>query len=92
VPRAVAVLKPRTEQLIRSKQGTKGSVGAGLELERRPAVWTRRVRVQKGIDLLLEELPLEGAEKLFGLGQSQPEMLDALVVLVQGMTSVTVSS
>ena len=32
----------------------------------------------------MEEVPLEGAEELFGLGQTQPEMLDALVVLVEG--------
>ena len=42
------------------------------------------MRVEKGVDLLLEEVPLEGAEELFGLGQGQPEMLDALVVLVEG--------
>ena len=29
-------------------------------------------------------MPLEGAEELFGLGQGQPEMLDALMVLVEG--------
>jgi hypothetical protein len=40
--------------------------------------------VEKGVDLLLEEVVLEGAEELFGLGQGQPEMLDALRVLVQG--------
>jgi hypothetical protein len=34
--------------------------------------------------LLLEEVSLQGAEKLFGLGQSQPEMLDASMVLVEG--------
>jgi hypothetical protein len=32
----------------------------------------------------LEEVPLEGAEKLFGLRQGQPEMFDAFVVLVKG--------
>src|SRR5712692_10029750 len=31
--------------------------------------------------LLLEYVPLEGAEELFGLGQRKPKMLDALVVL-----------
>ena len=40
--------------------------------------------VEKGGDLLLEYVPLEGAEKVFGLGQRQPEMLDALIVLVEG--------
>jgi len=34
--------------------------------------------------LLLEEVLLQGAEELFGLRQSQPEMLDALMVLVEG--------
>jgi hypothetical protein len=32
----------------------------------------------------LEPALLEGAEKSFGLGQGQPEVLDAFVVLVQG--------
>jgi hypothetical protein len=56
----------------------------GLELERRPAVRARRARVEKGVNLLLEEVALEGAEKLFGLGQGQSELFDALVVLVEG--------
>jgi hypothetical protein len=42
------------------------------------------MRVEKGVDLLLEEVALEGAKELSGLGQTQPEMLDALVVLVEG--------
>jgi hypothetical protein len=41
------------------------------------------MRVEKGVELLLEEVPLEGAEEVFGLGQGQPEMLDALMVLVE---------
>ena len=56
----------------------------GLEIEPLPAVRARRMRVEKGGDLLLEEVALEGAQELFGLGQTQPEMLDALVVLVEG--------
>jgi len=40
--------------------------------------------MEKGGDLLLEEVPLQGAEELFGLRQGQPEMLDASVVLVEG--------
>src|SRR6266481_9633645 len=78
------MLQPRTVELKRAKQGAKLSARAGFELERRPAVWARRARVEKGIDLLVEEVSLEGAEELFGLGQTQPEMLDALVVLVEG--------
>jgi hypothetical protein len=41
------------------------------------------MRVEKGGDLLLEEVSLESAEELFGLGQGQPEVLDALVVFVE---------
>ena len=43
---------------------------AGLELEGCAAVRARRMRVEKGGNLLLEEVSLEGAEKLFGLGQA----------------------
>ena len=32
----------------------------------------------------LKQVSLEGAEELFGLGEGQPEMLDALMVLVEG--------
>src|SRR5712664_2841186 len=78
------MLQPRTRELQRAKQGAKRAAAASLELERRPAVRTGRTCVEKGGDLLLEELPLEGAEELFGLGQGQPEMLDALMVLVEG--------
>ena len=42
------------------------------------------MRVEKGVHLLLEEVSLEGAEKLLGLGQASPEMFDALVMLVEG--------
>jgi hypothetical protein len=41
------------------------------------------MRVEKGVNLLLEEVLLEGTEQLFRLGQGQPEMLDALMVLVE---------
>ena len=62
------MLQPRTIDLKGAKQGAKRAAAAGLELERRPAVRARRMRVEKGGDLLLEEVALEGAEKLFGLG------------------------
>jgi len=32
-------------------------------------------------------MPLEGAEELLGLGEGQPERLDALMVLVEGADS-----
>ena len=78
------MLQPRTRELTGAKQGAKRFVATGLELERRAAVRARRMRVEKGINLLLEEVALEGAEKVFGLGQGQPEMLDALMVFGEG--------
>ena len=78
------MVQPRAAQLKRPKQGAKRAMRTGLELERRPTVWTPRARIEKGVNLLLEEVSLEGAEQLFGLSQGQPEMLDALVVLVEG--------
>ena len=81
---AAAVLKPRTLSLAGVKQSAKHSAAVGLELERGTAVLARRGRIEKGVDLLLEEASLEGVEQLFGLGQGQPEMLDASIVLVEG--------
>jgi hypothetical protein len=78
------MFKPRAAQLKRPKQGEKRAMRTGLELERRPTVWTRRARIEKGVNLLLEEVALEGAEKGFGLGQGQLEMLDTLVLFVEG--------
>ena len=78
------MLKPRPVARKRAKQGAKRSAAMGLDLERRPTVWTGRMRVEKGGDLLLEEVLLQGAEEVFGLRQGQPEMLDALMVLVEG--------
>jgi hypothetical protein len=42
----------------------------GLELEGCAAVRARRMRVEEGVDLLMEEVLLEGAEEVFGLGQA----------------------
>ena len=75
------MLQPRTGELTGAKHGAQRFGATGLELERRAAVRARRMGVEKGGDLLLEYVPLEGAEELFGLGQRQPKMLDALVVL-----------
>src|SRR4029453_4274969 len=77
------MLKPRARERKRAKQGAKRPVSAGLELERCAAVRARRARVEKGVNLLLEEVALQGAEQLLGLGQSQPGMPDASMVLVE---------
>src|SRR5436853_6639144 len=84
MPCAVAMLQPRAVQGERAKQSTKRSACVGFQVQRRPAVRAIRARVEKGVDLLLEEVPLQGAEELCGLRQDQPEMLDALMVLVEG--------
>ena len=77
------MLQPRTLDLKGAEQGAKRAAAVGLELERRAAIQARRMRVKKGADLLLEEVLLEGTEEVFGLSQGQPEMLDALAVLVE---------
>src|SRR4029453_281779 len=74
------MFKPRAVALKRAKQGAKRAAAMGLDLERRPAVWTSRIPVEKGMALLSAGGLLRGA----GPGQSQPEMLDALMVLVEG--------
>ena len=86
------MLQPRTGELTGAKQGAKRFVATGLELERRAAVRARRMGVEKGGDLLLEYVPLEGAEELFGLGQRHPRCSMRWWFLVSVMTSVTVSS
>jgi hypothetical protein len=50
----------------------------------RGTVLARRMGVEKGVDLLLEDVVLEGAQELFSFGQTQPEMLNALVVFIEG--------
>jgi len=64
------MLQPRTIKLKRAEQGAKRFAAAGLEIEWCAAVRAPRMRVEKGVDLLLEDLPLEGAEEWFGLGQA----------------------
>src|SRR5215813_2058098 len=78
------MLQPRTVELKCAKQGAKRAPRAGFQVQRRPAVRAIRARVEKGGDLLLKEVPLQGAEELLGLCQGQPEMLEALIVLVEG--------
>src|SRR5262245_10755676 len=75
------MFQPRTGERKGAKQGAKRFAAAGLDLEGCPAVQAGRMGVEKGGDLLLEYVSLEGTEEVFGLGQRQPKMLDALVVL-----------
>jgi hypothetical protein len=63
----------------------------GLELERRPTVWTRRARIEKGVNLLLEEVALEG-EGVWTRPGSTSRCSMHWCFLLRVMTSVTVSS
>jgi hypothetical protein len=56
----------------------------GFHFEQGATVRARGTRVEKRVNVLLKQVSLEGAEELFGLGEGQPEMLDALVVFVEG--------
>ena len=53
-------------------------------MQRCPAVRTIRVCIEKGVDLLPQEMPLGSTEQLLGLRQGQPEMLDTLGIFVEG--------
>jgi hypothetical protein len=53
-------------------------------VQRRPAVRVICARVEKGGDWLLAEGLLQGTEEVCGLREGQPEMLNALMVLVEG--------
>ena len=55
-----------------------------FRLEWGTAVRARRARVQKRVDLLLEQAFLDSVEKLFGLLKRQAQVFDALRVLFQG--------
>lgn len=55
-----------------------------FDLEGSTAVRAGRACIEKGVDLLLKHALLDRGEELLGFSQSQAQMLDALVVLVQG--------
>src|SRR5712692_3506029 len=77
------MLQPRAVKFESAKQGTKRAACVGFPLEQGATVRARRTRVEKGVDLLLQQVSLQSAEELFGLCQGQPEMLDASVVFIE---------
>src|SRR6266446_3735745 len=77
------MLQPRAVKCESTKQGTKRAACVGFPLEQGATVRTSGTPVEKGVDLVLQQVSLQGAEELFGLRQGQPEMLDALVVFVE---------
>src|SRR5713226_613903 len=54
------MLEPRTRNLQGAEQGAQRAAAVGLERERCPAIRARRARVEKGVNLLLEKVALEG--------------------------------
>ena len=84
MPGAVAMLQPRAVQLARAEQGAERAARVGFHFEQGATVRARGTRVEKRVNLVLKQVALEGAEELFCLGEGQPEMLDALVVFVEG--------
>ena len=78
------MLQPRAVQLARAKQGAERAARVGFHFEQGPTVHARGTRVEKRGNLVLKQVSLEGTEELFGLGEGQPEMFDALVVFVEG--------
>ena len=82
-PGAVAMLQPRTVQFACAKQSAERAARVGFHFEQGPTVRARGTPVEKGVNLVLQQVALEGTEELFGLRQGQPELLDALVVFVE---------
>src|SRR5215831_12223738 len=78
------MLQPRAVKGERAKQSPKRSVCVGFHLEQGTTGRACGTRVEKGGNLMLKQVSLQGAEELFGLRQGQPELLNALVVFVEG--------
>jgi len=77
------MLQPWAVQLTRAEQGAERAARVGFHFEQSATVRASGTRVEKHVDLLLKQVLLEDAEELFGLGEGQPEMLDALAVFVE---------
>ena len=90
-PCAVAMLQPRTVELKRAKQGAKRAAERALSLSGVPQSGQSST-CRESVDLLLEEVTLEGAEELFGLRRVNPRCSMRWWFLLRVMTSVTVSS
>src|SRR5262245_31184167 len=83
MPCAVAMLHPRAVQCKSAKQRAKRWACVGFHLEQGTTARARSTRVEKGGNLMLKLVSLQGAEELFGLLQGLPDLLGALVVFVE---------
>jgi hypothetical protein len=77
------MLQPRAGKCESTKQGAQRAARVGFHLEQGSTVRAGGTRVEKGVDLVLQQVSLKSAEELFGLRQGQPEMLEAFVVFVE---------
>jgi hypothetical protein len=69
------MLQPRTGERKRAKQGAKRAARVGFHLEQGPTVRAGETRVEKGGDLVLQQVWLKSTEELFGLRHGQPKMV-----------------
>jgi hypothetical protein len=72
-----------TGQLEGPKQGAERAIGIVFGLERGATIRALAVGVQIPRNLLFQQCFLDAFEELFGLGESQPEMLNTVGILLQ---------
>ena len=80
---AATLTQPWAGERELAKQGTEPERLAVLDAPRPPAGRARHATAQEGSDLPLEHLLLQLAQQQLGLGETQAQLLDALVLLVQ---------
>ena len=61
------MLQPWAVQLTRAEQGAERAARVGFHLEQGTTVRACGTWVEKGVDLVLQQVSLQGAEELFGL-------------------------
>src|SRR5215475_14261294 len=77
------MLEPRAGEFIGAKQGAKRAACVRFHLEQGPTVRAGGTPVEKGVDLVLQQVSLKSTEELFGLRHGQTKVLDALAVFVK---------
>src|SRR5205807_738759 len=73
-----------TGQFEGAKQGAERAGMRAFGFERGAAVRAGCTRLEKRLNLVLQQALLESVQELFGLPECQAQMLDALGVLLQG--------
>src|SRR5439155_3416640 len=75
--------KTGTGQFEGAKQGAERAGMRAFGFEESAAVRAGCARIQKRLNLVLEQVILESVQDLLGLSEGQAQMLDALGVLLQ---------